>query len=175
MPVTYKKIASVTVGSGGAASIDFTSIPSTFTDLCLELSLRGDFASTITYGLIEFNNSSSNLSGRLLAGEGSGSPYSGAYASNVWTIGTGSNATASTFSSVEVYIPNYTASANKSVSIDAVSENNATAASAYLYAGLWSNTAVINRITIHAADSSFAKNKNWVQHSTATLYGISNS
>ena len=33
MATTFFKIASATVGSGGASSIDFTSIPQTYTDL----------------------------------------------------------------------------------------------------------------------------------------------
>ena len=40
MATTYTLISSVTVGSGGAASIEFTSIPSTYTDLVLKLSAR---------------------------------------------------------------------------------------------------------------------------------------
>ena len=40
MAVTFTQIASVTVGSGGAASIDFTSIPSTYTDLCIKTSIK---------------------------------------------------------------------------------------------------------------------------------------
>jgi len=35
MANTLKKIQTVTVGSGGAASIEFTSIPQTYTDLKL--------------------------------------------------------------------------------------------------------------------------------------------
>ena len=175
MPEALTQIATTTVGSGGAASIDFQNIPATYTDLVVKLSLRGDLASTVTYALIEFNNSSANLSSRLLAGEGSGAPYSATYASNIWTIGTGSTATSSTFANAEVYITNYAGSDNKSVSIDSVTENNATAAQAYLFAGLWSNSTAINRITIYAADGSFVKNKNWVQYSTATLYGVASS
>ena len=49
---TFTLIASSTVGAGGASSIDFTSIPSTFTDLCLEASLRSDKPS---YGFSNFN------------------------------------------------------------------------------------------------------------------------
>ena len=37
MANTYVAIATVTVGSGGAASIDFTSIPATYTDLVVKL------------------------------------------------------------------------------------------------------------------------------------------
>ena len=40
MANTYTLISSVTVGSGGASSIDFTSIPATYTDLCLVWSGR---------------------------------------------------------------------------------------------------------------------------------------
>jgi hypothetical protein len=40
MATTFIKIASVTVGSGGAASMDFTSIPSTYTDLVIKVSTR---------------------------------------------------------------------------------------------------------------------------------------
>ena len=174
MPVTYKKIASVTVGSGGAASIDFQNIPQTgYTDLLLKFSLRGDLASTVTYAMVDFNNSNANKSGRLLAGNGS-SAYSASY-SDIFTGGTGSNATASTFANGEMYVLNYLGSANKSMFADMVGENNATSADQWLFAGLWSNTAAINRITLHAADGSFSRNKLWVQHSTAVLYGISKS
>jgi hypothetical protein len=41
MANTYEAIATVEVGSGGAADIEFTSIPGTYTDLVLKLSARG--------------------------------------------------------------------------------------------------------------------------------------
>ena len=47
MAGTYKLIGSVTVGAGGAANIDFTSIPSTYTDLAIKVSYR----STATPGV----------------------------------------------------------------------------------------------------------------------------
>ena len=40
MALTYTALASVTVGSGGAANIEFTSIPGTYTDLVMLVSLR---------------------------------------------------------------------------------------------------------------------------------------
>jgi hypothetical protein len=42
MATTYEIIASVTVGSGGAANIEFTSIPATYTDLVVLFSARTD-------------------------------------------------------------------------------------------------------------------------------------
>jgi hypothetical protein len=42
MAATYKLIETVTVGSGGAANIEFTSIPQTYTDLKLVISGKND-------------------------------------------------------------------------------------------------------------------------------------
>lgn len=176
MPIaTYKKIASSTVGSSGAASIDFTSIPGGFTDLKLVVSGRGDLSNIATWVVVEFNGVATNRASRLLAGEGSGTPYSVSYASDIIFLICGQSNTASTFGSTELYIPNYLESTNKSISIDQVTENNGTFAAAYLFSGIWSNTSPINRITLHAADSNLAKNRIWLEHSTAVLYGIVNS
>ena len=41
---SYESIATVTVGSGGAADVTFSSIPATYTDLLLKLSSRADSA-----------------------------------------------------------------------------------------------------------------------------------
>jgi hypothetical protein len=57
MATTYEAIATVEVGSGGAANIDFTSIPATYTDLCIKASAR--FANSTTQGLaVKFNGAS---------------------------------------------------------------------------------------------------------------------
>jgi hypothetical protein len=171
---TFTQIGSaVTVGSGGAANIDFTSIPSTYTDLVIKLCLRdtstGDPAGNVCN--ISFNGSTSGFTGRILFGEGSGSGGSTTvFPRVIATIPTSaSGSTASTFGNAEVYIPNYAGSTNKSYSSDAVTERNATASYMYLVAGLWSNTAAINQITIAPNSGSF------VQHSTAYLYGVSNA
>lgn len=167
MPDTFIKIASVTVGSGGASSIDFTSIPSTYTDLVIKLSAR-DTGSNTNYNL-NFNNDSSAIYDTLrLYGNGS-SVFSDRFTNqNAGYIGwqTQSTYTANTFSNNEVYIPNYAGSSFKSVSNDGVSENNATVAQQTFQSVLWRSTAAINRITI---------SQTMAQHTTATLYGIKNS
>jgi hypothetical protein len=81
-----------------------------------------------------------------------------------------STSTASTFSNAELYIPNYAGSNNKSSSVDGVSENNATASNMALTANLWSDTAAITSIKLTPAGGG-----NFVQYSTAYLYGISNA
>ena len=44
MAKVFKALSTVTVGAGGAASIDFTSIPSTYTDLQILCSLKTSYS-----------------------------------------------------------------------------------------------------------------------------------
>lgn len=172
MPITYKKIASVTVGSGGTATIDITSIPATYDDIILKCSLRNETDNTgLTF---TFNgNTSSVYSTRRL--EGNGTAASSASTSSAANMSAGrivpSSYTASTFNNWELYVPNYTSSNNKSISIDTVTENNATASTQTMVAGLWapSPAAAINRITLTAEGGDIA------EFSTAVLYGIKKS
>ena len=53
MPNTMTLISSSTVGSGGTASISFSSIPNTYTDLVVKLSVRST-ASTNNTNIIDF-------------------------------------------------------------------------------------------------------------------------
>jgi hypothetical protein len=172
MPDTFIKIATVTVGGAGAANMDFTSIPSTYTDLVLKVSARTNLAASYVDDLmLQFNSSTSGYSYRQLYGTGSATGSGNATISGAY-IGTcdATTATASTFGNLESYIPNYAGSTNKSVSSDAVTENNATAGFINLVAALWSNTAAITSIRVLSLNSG-----NFVQYSTATLYGISKS
>jgi hypothetical protein len=166
MANTYVKIGStVTVGSGGAATIDFTSIPATYTDLLIKLSSRSSDIGSSTGVVMQFNGSSASLTYKLLEGSGSAAAsYSGSTGRIGVTDATGS--TASTFGNLEAYIPNYAGSTNKSSSIDSVQENNASTAYADLSANLWSNTAAITSISLSLQAGNFA------QYSTASLYGI---
>lgn len=163
---TYKKIASVTVGSGGQATIEFNNIPQVYDDLVLKISGRST-RSTYRDGFqIRINGSNSNFTYRMLEATGS-SPgsYSGSapFVSNV----PAATATSSTFSNSEIYFPNYRSSSNKSYSGDGTQSNNSsTNQTINLNAGLWSNTSIINSI------SMIVETGNFVQYSTATLYGI---
>lgn len=174
MADTFYKIASVTVGSGGASSIDFTSIPSTYTDLCVKLSLRQDqtFGNDGNIIAIEFNSAgSSNISGRLLFGTGSAAGSATTYLNGVYYTSNPSDYTSNTFGNAEIYVPNYAGSSNKSFSSDGVYENNATAARQGLQAGLWTNTAAITSVKLNTLTGG----GKFVQYSTAVLYGIKNS
>jgi hypothetical protein len=165
---TMTLIASVTVGSGGATSMNFTSIPQTYTDLKVLLSeYAGNGGPTPR---VRFNGSSSGYSEKLLYGDGStAASASSSGADHFEWITNGTTGASNIFGNAEFYIPNYTSSNYKSVSGDSVQEANTTATSTYLDAGLWSNTAAITSISIYAYFGAFA------QYSTAYLYGISNS
>jgi hypothetical protein len=168
MANTFKKIQTVTVGSGGASSIDFTSIPQTFTDLKIVVSARSSRSAVSDWTSIQFNSNTSNYSMRVLAG--SGTLAESATDTSIYLPCAGNTATASIFGNSEYYIPNYTSANNKSVSGDGINENNATAAVSYLIAGLWSNTAAITSIKLQMLTSG----QTFSQYSTATLYGVSN-
>jgi len=166
MANTFVKIASVTVGSGGAASMSFSSIPSTYTDLCVKISARTNRASIADAILASLNGSSSSFTWTLLEGDGV-SAYSATGSTGLVGVANAATSTANTFSNCEFYVPNYAGSTNKSISVDSVIERNAGADTyADLAAVLWSNTSAINSITLTPSFGSF------VQYSTATLYGV---
>lgn len=171
MANTYIAIATVTVGSGGASSITFSSIPQTYTDLKVVVSDRTNRSGAINDAIgLHFNGSSSNFTGRRIFG--SGSSVSTDTDAVYQIINNATNSTASTFSNSEFYIPNYTGSAYKAHLGDGVMENNATAAYSTMAASLWSNTAAITSITVaYQTAGSLSFN----QYTTATLYGIKNS
>lgn len=163
---TFEKIASVDVGVGGQASIDFTVIPSTYTDLVLNMSVRTSKSAVNENMFISLNGFSTNFSARWFYGGGS-SGVGDSTTARIAGFGNGNTATANAFGVTTIYFPNYTSSANKSYSSDTALETNATTTYLGLIAGLWSDTSTINRITITAETSS-----NILQYSTATLYGI---
>jgi hypothetical protein len=169
MANTYTLIQSVTVGSGGAASIEFGSIPQTYTDLVLASSVRTDESATFSYSNISFNGNTSSYSSRWVYGTGAAAGSINLSTNRIMDINAASN-TSSTFTNFSIYIPNYAGSTNKSFSIDSVHEQNGTTAYPELIAGLWSNTASISSIKLYL-DSTYK----FVQYTSASLYGIKNS
>lgn len=152
--------------NASAASITFSNIPQTgYTDLKIVASVRDDYASVSVNLGIKLNGVTTGLTGRNINGSGSAA-NSGTNTSEIGFTD-GSSATANTFSSTEVYIPNYTSSNYKSYSADSVSESNQTAVYMQMLAGLWSNTAAITSITVYPINAT-----NFVANSTFSLYGI---
>lgn len=168
--MTMQLISTITVPAGGQASISFNSVPQNFTDLLVLGSARITSAVVRDGVLVRFNGDSTSgnyFYNWLYTTNGAvGIPGKGNISGILAFDAPGASATANTFGNGSCYIPNYTAAVAKSTSTDAVGENNATAATTYINAGLWNSTAAITSITILNSSS------NLVENSTFSLYGI---
>lgn len=159
-------ISTVTVGSGGVASISFTGIPQNYTDLAIKLSVRSSQTGAIAdYGRINFNGSTSSFTYKDLYGNGSSAASTGATTSLLMTYQANAG-TANVFGNIDFYIPNYGFSNQKSFSIFSTVENVATTGYTTFTSGVWADTSPISSITLSPASGT------WLQYSTATLYGI---
>jgi len=170
MATAWTAIASTTVGSGGAATVTFSSIPQTYKNLIIKVSARNARTDVVAELRWTVNGNSTSYSNRLIQGNGS-TVSGGTTATTLFYSGeiNASTSTASIFGSADIYIPDYTGGNYKNVSADTVSENNAASAYATLTNGLWSNTAAITSIAFYYGGL------NWEQYSTFTLFGTNNS
>lgn len=182
MANTYIAIATTSVpASSSATSIDFQNIPSTYTDLCILLSLRSNNTGGGSTGAMDdwymrVNNVStggtySNL-GIYGTGSSSGSWSTTGGTSGAQIYGGWNNEATDTniYTNLMIYFPNYAnTSYNKSIYWDGVQEYNRTTAYSYMGTGLYTSTNAINRVTVTSWNST------WQQYTTATLYGIKNS
>jgi hypothetical protein len=163
MPNNYVLLETIAL-TQAAASVTFDNLPTSgYTDLKVVISARTDFAGNTANIYLRPNGATTNLSQRELYGTGSAAASTTDAHLGLPVVG--ATATANTFGNYEAYIPNYRSSNNKSISFDAVTENNATAVLTMLSAGLWSSTSTITSIV-------FTADGNLVAGSTFSLYGI---
>ena len=170
---TYTLISSNVLASA-QATVDFTSIPATYTDLVVRFSVRATDASD--WMIVTLNNITTTTTSETWL-QGNGTAVSSTNQANTNYFGGNGNdliinlsgSTANTFTNGEFYIPSYTVSQNKPMSFILAAENNATAATTTALAGLWRNTAAVNQITFDTAGTSFASGSSFY------LYGISNA
>ena len=168
MPSTYTLISS-NVLSSSAASVTFSAIPSTYTDLVLRISGRSANVSNFDNPRLTINGSTSTFSRTEIYAE-SGSVGSERVADRIIGVVPAANATSDTFGSLEFYLSNYLASSNKPYSVTSMTENNSTTQAIWVLAGLWSTTSAVNEITISLNSAG-----NFVSGSSFYLYGIKNS
>lgn len=172
MPVTYNLIASNTLTTN-TASVTFSAIPNTFTDLVLRISARSTSNSRRSVeNYIFLNNDTSSLYSYTVL-QGSGSAISSAKFSNVaieFGQANGNLSTSNTFANSEIYIPNYAGTTVKQISNFTGQEDNQTTAYINATAGLYRGTAPITSITI----SQFSA-ESYMSGSSFFLYGIKNS
>ncbi len=167
---SFFSIETVTVGAGGAANIEFTNIPQTYT----HLQIRGigrTARANIEDGLyIRFNSATTGYSDHHLYG-------SGAAASSFANSGSdteietytmpGNNAASSIFGVAVIDILDYK-DTNKFKTLRLIGgfDNNSTNGRVELVSGNWRSTNAITSITLIAGNST------WVQYSSFALYGI---
>jgi hypothetical protein len=157
MATTYEAIATYTIPSA-QASYEFTSIPSTYTDLVvafggagssgsqsLTMNLNGDTGSNYSYSTV-YTTGSSALSNRA-------SNQSAAYVGYFFTAGY----------TMLVNIFNY---ANTSTYKTLISKSMDANAGVIVYGNLWRSTSAINAVKLNAVSNTFAAG------TVITLYGI---
>jgi hypothetical protein len=159
-------LVSTTTLTGTAASITFSSIPQTATDLIFQISARSDAnpSSTVFIGASINGGAFADTNNIFLRGSGSAATSS---SNSVIAISSQNSDTANTFGSTTLVFPNYAGSTQKSFSFDGVSENNATAAWQYIAAGIWAYTTAITSVSFSPFVSS-----NFVAGTTISLYTI---
>lgn len=175
MPSSRRLIASNTL-TGSTASVTFSNIPQTYTDLILRASVRtdasavwGDVATRPTSGTTNDFSWTYLLGNGATASSSKTASGSDAQFANNYTAN-GNTATSNSFGSLEMYIPNYTSSSAKPISVFGVTETNATTAYIILYAELFNRTNAITSLFMFPNQSS-----NFLTGSSFFLYGLVNS
>lgn len=173
---SFESIATVTVGSGGATSAEFTSIPATYSHLQVRLLARDTRNASGDNFSIQFNSdttAANYVSYHWILGDGS-TVTAGALAAGVQgqiVIGEVSTAqtSASIFSAGVFDILDY-ANTNKYKTVRSLSgaDNNSVYGKAILYSGLWMNTNAVTSIVLKSRNAGY----NIAQYSHFALYGI---
>ena len=176
MANTYTLISS-NVLSSSAASVTFSAIPATYTDLVLRTSVRTDTAGTfqdieMIWNGIETTGYYSQI---WLNGDGTATTNLKVRSNeSKWQYANipGTSVTSNTFATQEIYIPNYAGTTIKPASVFTVTENN-TASS-----GFWQTrvNALLGNFTSAITSVTFKlPSGNFVSGSSFYLYGIKNS
>lgn len=162
---SYESIATVTVGSGGAANVEFTSIPGTYTHL--QVRAIGRTTSTNNNILLTLNSDSTdgNYYHHHLYGNGSAAAATASQVRRImyWPI---SSDTASSFGAGVIDILDY-ANTNKYKTSRALQGFDTNGGGLmFLTSNLWMNTNAVTTVKIEPAGGNFA------QYSHFALYGI---
>jgi hypothetical protein len=168
----FESIATVTVGSGGAANIEFTSIGTDWQHLQVRLVARTDRAAVSDgYNITLNSDTGSNYAGHTLFGTGtSASAQAESSVSSASSIGaplSSATASASIFGAAVIDVLDYASSSKKTTLRAFAGEDRNGAGRVFLISNLWNSTAAVTSIKIVPLLGS-----NFVQHSTAALYGV---
>lgn len=161
MPATYEPIATTTLGSA-AASITFSGIPATYTDLRLVLVGKTDSSGNREIGIRFNSDSATNYSVTTIIGNGSAAS-STRLTSQAQIFAGEIFSSQPTMSEIDIF--SYGGSTNKTVLIKS-SESRNSAGSVRGIVGLYRSVTAITSITLVTNADNYDTNY------TATLYGI---
>ena len=168
---SYESIATVTVGSGGSANAEFTSIPATYKHLQIRALIRGTASASAISANMQFNSDTgSNYSYHELYGNGTTAQAgAGATQTRFFLHGNAPAATAlaSSFGVAVMDILDY-ADTNKYKTARCLNGMDVNGSGGYILfdSGSWQNTNAITSIQITPSSGNFA------QYSQFALYGI---
>lgn len=174
MATTMTLISSTTVGGTPLSAINLTSIPQTYTDLYAFISFRRSNSYDRRILQVTANSATSGYTDWGIYNNG-GTAYSnydigGNVNMAIWDV-PASLATANAFSSVSMYVANYTSSYKKTFSFDGGSEWAADSGPIMgLTNGSLNTSSPVTTISFDTGQAG-----NWVQYSNISLYGIKNS
>jgi hypothetical protein len=169
MPANYVLIAESTT-STSVASVTLSNIPQTgYTDLKLVVSARTSAAGADPFDFftMNLNGVTTGYNRRLFYGF---STVTGTTASadSRWGAANSNSTSGNYYANIEFYIPNYTTTTAKCISIDSVQTNNSsTVYSMFLAAGSSTNTTAVSSIVLTADGSAL-----FLAGCTFSLYGI---
>lgn len=169
-------ISTTTIGAGGASSITFDSIPSTYDDLVVKYSVKnGDNYSTLLLQMYVNGTTLTNYyKTRTLytTTPSTKTTFTGSTESNaiIGFLPTGQGTqNANCFGIGNIEIPKYATVREKTVVSEWAFANNTTAAQHGMSVSNWSGTAAITSLIF-----KMQYNLNFVQYSTISLYGRTN-
>jgi hypothetical protein len=169
---SYESIATVTVGSGGSASIAFTSIPSTYKHLQIRALSRTNRADTNDFLTLRFNSDSgSNYAYHSLYGNGStaNANDTGTSTGTPWSAVTAGNSAGASMFGAQIWDVLDYQNTNKYKTVRALTgtDQNGTTGRIYFMSNLWQSTSAVNAITITSTYGTALQ-----EYSKFALYGI---
>jgi hypothetical protein len=168
-PPSYESIATVVVGAGGQSTVQFNSIPSTFTHLQLRYSSRDSRGGSADAPVdLRFNGNTSAIYSKTFIGADGSNSQAGSEINQTYLRleGSGDGILASTFGIGITDIIDYTSSTKTKSVVQITGVDKNTGGFVRFQSGQWYNTAPITSITLIPFSAPF------LQYSHFALYGI---
>ena len=166
MASTYEKIATTTLGSA-TASVTFSSIPSTYTDLVLVAFASNTGSDAANTGYMQYNSDSGNNYSDTVVYTNGNTPATfrnnNSNSIGLWTIM--GNTDTNRRSTIIVQFQNYSNTTTYKTTLNRIGTPTSSGGWTNMSVGMWRNTNAITSILVGGGT-------NWLSGSTFTLYGI---